>query len=75
MFRKRAAEILRRGLKSLEELDATEESERLIAVPIVPVVEGKNPFPNGSSEPGSLSVMDSAVIEALSASFDPSDSF
>jgi len=29
MFRARAAEMLRRGLKSLDELDTTKEAERL----------------------------------------------
>ena len=73
MFRKRAAEMLRRGLKSLDELDAAEEAERL-AAERPPVVKDTPPLTE-PYEPGSFGEMDPAVIEALSADFDPSDPF
>ena len=41
----------------------------------VAAVINEGPPPTDFSEPGSCSIMDPVVIEALSASFDPSDSF
>ena len=73
MFRKRAIERLRRGLKSLDELDTTEEAERLTAER-PPIVED-TPLLTKPSEPGSFGKIDPAVIEALSADFDPSNPF
>ena len=75
MFRKRATEILRYSLKLLEELDAAKEAERLLVVPVEPLAENKNSFLNDPPKPSSYSIMDSAVVEALSANFDPSDPF
>ena len=65
--------MLRRGLKSLDELDATEEAERL-AAERPPVVEDTPPLTN-PSEPGSFGEIDPSVIVALSADFDPSNPF
>ena len=73
MFRKRTIEILRRGLKSLDELDATEEAERLTAEK--PSIVEDTPLLTKPSKPGSFSKIDPAVIEALSADFDPSNPF
>ena len=73
MFRKRAVEMLRRRLKSLDELDATEEAERLTAER-PPVVED-TPLLTNPSEPGSFGEIDPSVIVALSADFDPSNPF
>ena len=75
MFRKRTAEILRRGLKLLNELNTAKEAERLLVVPIEPLVKNENSLPNSPSEPGSYNIIDLAVVEALSANFDPSDPF
>ena len=47
----------------------------MLVVPIEPLAENKNAFLNASPEPGSCGIMDSAVIEALSADFNPSDPF
>lgn len=70
MFRARAADMLRRGLRSLDELDAAEEAERVAAkkegnAPVVPF-----------SEPIDLSnpEFDPALVASL-ADFDPSDPF
>ena len=73
MFRKRTIEILRRRLKSLDELDTTEEAERLTAER-PPVVED-TPLLTKPSKPGSFGEINPAVIEALSADFDPSNPF
>ena len=73
MFRKRAVEILRRGLKSLNKLDTTEEAERLTAENS-PIIEDTPPL-TIPSEPGFLGKIDPAVIEALSSDFDPSNPF
>ena len=73
MFRKRTIEILRRRLKSLDELDTTEEAERL-AAERPPIVEA-TPLLTKPSKPGSFGKIDPAVIEALSADFDPSNTF
>ena len=73
MFRKRTIEILRRGLKSLDELNTTEEAERLTAER-PPIVED-TPLLTKPSEPGSFGKIDLAVIEALSTDFDPSNPF
>ena len=75
MFRKRAAEILHCGLKSQEELDTTKEVERLLVVPIEPLAINKNSLLNNPPELGSCGVIDSAVVEALSADFNPSNPF
>ena len=69
MFRKRAAEILRCGLKSLNELDAIEEAECLSTTPEVPVAGGKGPLAPCSSEPGSYSLIEPFAIEVLLADF------
>ena len=73
MFRKRTIEILRRGLKSLDELDTTEKAERLTAER-PPIVED-TPLLTKPSEPGSFGKIDLAVIEALSIDFDPFNPF
>ena len=73
MFRKRTIEILRRGLKSLDELDTTEEAERLTAERS-PIIED-TPLLTKPSKPGSFGEINPAVIEALSADFDPSNPF
>ena len=65
--------MLRRRLKSLDELDTTEEAERLTAER-PPIVED-TPLLTNPSEPGSLKELDPAVIEALSTNFDPSNPF
>ena len=65
--------MLRRRLKSLDELDTTEEAERLTAER--PPIVGDTPPPTKSPEPGSFGKIDPAVIEALSTEFDPSDPF
>ncbi|TVY12477.1 hypothetical protein LARI1_G009517 [Lachnellula arida] len=79
MFRQRAAAMLRRGLKSLDELDAVEEAERLAAEPAQPECEASastnpaappDPFgPDFFFGPG-----DPALADAL-ASYDPSDPY
>ena len=61
------------GLKSLEELDIAKEVERLSIVSVEPLA--RNGDSNNPSEPSSYSVIDSAVVEALSADFNPSDPF
>ena len=73
MFRKRTTEILRRGLKSLDELDTTEKAERLTAER-PPIVRNTPPLIN-SSELGSFGKIDPSVIEALFTDFDPSNPF
>ena len=73
MFRKRTIEILRRGLKSLDELDTTEEAERLTAER--PPIVKDTPLLTKPSEPSSFGKIDPAVIEALSADFDPFNPF
>ena len=73
MFRKRAIEILRRRLKSLDELDTTEKAERFTAER-PPIIED-TPLLTKPSEPGSFGKIDPAVIEALSADFDPFNPF
>ena len=65
--------MLRRRLKSLDELDITEEAERLIAKR-PPIIED-TPLLTDPSEPGSFREIDPAVIEALFADFDPSNPF
>ena len=73
MFRKRTIEILRRRLKSLDELDTTEEAERLTAER--PPIIGDTLLLTGLPELGSFREIDPAVIEALSTNFDPSNPF
>ena len=67
--------MLRRGLKSLEELDAAKEVERLSVVSIEPLTRNEDSFPNNPPEPGSYSIMDSTIVKALSADFNPSNPF
>ena len=67
--------MLRYSLKSLDELDIAKEAERLLVVPIEPLVENKTSLLNSPSKPGSYSIIDSVIVEALSADFDPSDPF
>jgi hypothetical protein len=69
MFRSRAAEMFRRGLKSLEELDALEEEERLAS---------STPAPEPSSFGDESLFLDPSldpVLSAARADFDPSDPF
>ena len=73
MFRKRAAKILRYSLKSLEELDAVEEAERLSIVSVEPLAGNEDL--NNPSEPSSYSIIDLTIVEALSADFNPSNPF
>ena len=63
--------MLRCGLKSLEELDATKEAERLSMVFIEPLARNKDS--NNPSEPSSCGIMDLIIIEAFSTDFNPSD--
>ena len=67
MFRARAAEMLRRGLKSLDELDAVEEAERLAEVQ-TPVETD----PPTSEAPDPYDSLDPELAAALAA-YDPSD--
>ena len=67
--------MLRCSLKSLEELDTTEEAERLLIVSIEPLARNEDSFPNGPPEPSSCGIMDSTMVEALSANFNPSNLF
>ena len=67
MFRARAAEMLRRSLKSLDELDAVEEAERLAAVR-TPVETD----PPTSEAPDPYDSLDPELAAALAA-YDPSD--
>ena len=71
MFRARAADMLRRGLRSLDELEAAEEKEREEAEK-----EGVATAAVPHSEPINLSdpELDPSLVEAISH-FDPSDSF
>ena len=70
MFRKRAIEMLRRGLKSLNELEAVEERERLAAEASVPsptpILEAPRDFYNLPFNP--------ALVESL-INFDSTDPF
>ena len=75
MFRKRTAEILRYSLKSLNELDIAKEAERLLIISKEPPIKSKNSFPSNPFKPGSYSIMDSAIVKAFSADFDPSNPF
>ena len=75
MFRKHIAKILRYNLKSLEELDIAKEAKRLLIVSIEPLARNEDSFPNDPSEPGSYSIIDSTIVEALSADFNPFNPF
>ena len=73
MFRERAAEMLRRGLKSLDELDALKEQERLET----PVADAQSPTPEASpSAPIDYFdyPLDSSLVAALVA-FDSADPY
>lgn len=63
MFRKRAAEMLRRGLSSLDELDVAEEKERLDQAATEQVTESLEVPP-----------LDSDLLAAVS-DFNPSNPF
>ena len=44
-------------------------------VPTEPVAKAENSLLNNPPEPGSYGIIDSAIVEALSANFNPFDSF
>ena len=67
--------MLRYSLKSLEELDTAKEVERLLVFPIEPLAANENSLLNNPPKPSSYSIMDSAIVEALSADFNPSNPF
>jgi hypothetical protein len=69
MFRARAAEMLRRGLKSLDELDAAEEAERIAESDVS--AEADPPSPR---VPIPSDFLDPELAVALAA-YDPSDPF
>ena len=73
MFRKRISEILRYGLKSLNKLDTAEAAECSLTIPVATIAKGEGSRLTGPAKPSSLSEMDSAIIEALSANFNPFD--
>jgi len=70
MFRARAADMLRRGLRSLDELDTAEEMERVAAEKEGSVGPPRTSEPIDLSDPG----LDPALVASLS-DFDPSDPF
>ena len=72
MFRKRTREILRQGLKSLDELDTTKEVERLI---IKNSSLSKDVLILLDSELGSYRVLNIDVVTTLSSNFNPLDPF
>ena len=74
MFRKRVAEMLRRGLKSLDELDATEEAERLALEREASTTEEETP-PTDTFDSDFLTSLDPSVAVSLYSDFNPSDPF
>ena len=61
-------EMLCRGLKTLDELDTTEEAEHLLAAPGTATIRNREPFYNNPSEPTSFGPLGNPSID-----FDPSD--
>ena len=59
--------MLRRGLKTLDKLDTTEEAERLTTE--------NPPRTDRSLSLNNPNPVDLAILEALSSNFDPSDPF
>lgn len=75
MFRTRAAEMLRRGLKTLEELDAVEEAEQK-ALEARSVFGSCPTLPNPEVEPDvMLDPSSDRVLSSALSDFDPSDPF
>ena len=74
MFWKRVTDILRRGLKSLDELDTIEEAERLVLKREASVVEEEAPLTNTFNS-NFLASLDPSVAASLYSDFDPLDPF
>ena len=72
MFRKRVVEILRRGLKSLDELDTIKEAKRLALEREAPTTEEETP-PTDTFDSDFLASLDPSVAASLYSDFDPSD--
>jgi hypothetical protein len=72
MFRLRVAKMLRRGLKSLDKLDAVKEAKRTAKQ----VVKPKDPLPDPSPalSPNPNDFLDLSLALALAA-YNPSDPF
>ena len=74
MFWKRVTDILRRGLKSLDELDTIEEAERLVLKREASVVEEEAPLTN-TFDSDFLTSLDPSIATSLYSDLNPSDPF
>ena len=74
MFRKRVADILRRSLKSLNELDTIKEAKRLALNREASVVEEEAPLTD-TFDSNFLASLDPSVEASLYSDFNPSDPF
>ena len=74
MFRKRVADILRRGLKSLNKLDTIEEAKRLTLEREALVVEEEAPLTD-TFDSNFLASLEPSMAASLYSDFDPSDPF
>ena len=68
-------EMLRRGLKTLDELNTTKEAEYLRVTPEVVAIENRGPVSGNSSEPVSSGSSNPVVTIGFLANFDPSNPF
>ena len=66
-------EILRRGLKTLDELDTTKEAEHLRVTSKAVAIKNRGPVSNNSSEPVSSSSSNLVKTINPSVNFNPSD--
>ena len=65
--------MLYRGLKTLDKLDTAEAAERSLTVPVATIAKGEGSRSINLAKPNSFGEMDPAIIEAISANFDPFD--
>ena len=68
-------EILRCGLKTLDELNVAKEAERSRVTPRVIIIKNRGPASDNSSEPVSSGSLNLVITINPSANFNPSDSF
>ena len=68
-------EILRYGLKTLNELNTTKEAERLLASSKAVATENRGPPSNNPSEPVSSTLLNPVMLINPLVNFDPSDPF
>ena len=66
-------EMLRCGLKTLDELNATKEAERSPATPETVIIRNRGPSSDNPSKPFSSGPSNPAAPENPSVDFDPSD--